>query len=79
MIPLYGKGMHCFVLRECEVGLRVAMFEDSEWYGGWSALDDVAYLQWLHQRYERAIHERGRRQADHEPAQASAATGRGAV
>ncbi len=31
MIALYGHGMHDFILRECEVGTRVAMAEDSEW------------------------------------------------
>jgi hypothetical protein len=27
---LYGKGMHDFIMRECEVGFRVAAEEDSE-------------------------------------------------
>lgn len=46
MIPLYGQGMHDFVLREAEIGTRAAMFEDSE-YCGWSALDDLSYEEWV--------------------------------
>jgi len=30
MIGLYGHSMHDFIVRECEVGTRVAMAEDDE-------------------------------------------------
>jgi hypothetical protein len=46
--------MHDFVMRECEVGTRVAMFEDSE-SCGWSALDDLEYSSWaLREQEERS-------------------------
>lgn len=44
-VGLYGKGMHEFVLREAEVGKRVAAAEDNE-ACGWSAIDDLQYLAW---------------------------------
>jgi hypothetical protein len=30
----YGSGMHDFIIRECEVGWRIAMAEDAEMYDG---------------------------------------------
>ena len=37
-IGLYGHGMHDLVLREVEIGIRAALYEDME-ADGFSALD----------------------------------------
>ncbi len=41
---LYGKGMHDFILRELEVGFRVASAEDSE-YCGFGPLIDYMFME----------------------------------
>lgn len=46
MIPLYGKGMHDYVMREIEIGKRATLFEDEEWSSGWTAIDDIIYKQY---------------------------------
>lgn len=43
---LYGNGMHDLVMQDLEVGLRVALAQDSE-DCGWSALMDLSYAQWV--------------------------------
>lgn len=45
MIPLYSHGMHDFVLRELEVGTRVAVAEDDE-ACGFGPLFDVQVARW---------------------------------
>lgn len=42
---LYGHGMHDFILRECEIGLRAAMCEDSE-ACGFDAIFDLLYEEY---------------------------------
>jgi len=44
-VGLYGHGMHDFILRECEVGTRVACAEDDE-ACGFGPLFDARYLAW---------------------------------
>ena len=54
MIPgvgLYSSGMHDFVLREQEVGTRVAMAEDDE-ACGFGPLFDAQYMEYLRERGE---------------------------
>lgn len=46
---LYGAGMHDFILRELEVGTRVAMAEDNE-ACGFGPLFDVQYMEWVQQQ-----------------------------
>lgn len=46
MIPLYGNGMHDYLIRVLEIGERAAAYEDSE-RCGWSALDDIDYKNYL--------------------------------
>lgn len=48
---LYGSGMHDFVLREAEVGTRVAVCEDNE-QCGWGALEDLSFEIWAEQERE---------------------------
>jgi hypothetical protein len=43
---LYSTAMHDFILRECEVGTRVAIGEDSE-YVGFGAVFDLQYAEYL--------------------------------
>lgn len=45
MIPLYGQGMHDFVLRELELGTRAALCEDDE-ACGFGPLFDVQVARW---------------------------------
>jgi hypothetical protein len=45
-IPLYGQGMHDFIIDEMELGKRVALCQDSE-DCGWSALNDLQYEEWV--------------------------------
>lgn len=64
MMGLYGNGMHDFVLRELEIGRRAASCEDSE-RGGWSALDDLSYDQYVERVVaEQARERRGREHPD---------------
>lgn len=44
-VGLYGHGMHEFILRECEVGTRVAYAEDDETCG-FGPLFDLRYETW---------------------------------
>lgn len=41
---VYGKAMHHYVMRELEVGYRVAMAEDSEAVG-WGPMWDLIYSE----------------------------------
>lgn len=50
-IGLYGKGMHDFVLRECEVGYRVAAAEDDE-ACGFGPLLDYSFNLYCQERKE---------------------------
>jgi hypothetical protein len=43
---LYSHGMHDFILRECEVGTRVAMAEDDE-LNGMGPLLDLQYREYI--------------------------------
>lgn len=43
---LYSKGMHEFVVRECEVGFRVAVAEDGE-RTGFGPLFDLSYALYV--------------------------------
>jgi hypothetical protein len=45
MIGLYGHGMHDFIVRECEVGTRVALAEDDE-ACGFGPLFDLQVSRW---------------------------------
>jgi hypothetical protein len=45
VIALYGPGMHDFIMREMEVGTRVAMAEDLE-ACGFGVLFDLSYAEW---------------------------------
>jgi len=40
---LYRHGMHDFIIRECEIGYRAAMYEETERFDKWSALDDLRF------------------------------------
>ena len=54
MIPgvgMYGQGMHDFVLREAEVGTRVAMAEDDE-ACGFGPMFDASFVEYLRERGE---------------------------
>lgn len=51
-LALYGNGMHEYVLRELEVGKRVALFQDSETNAGWSALDDLSFVTYMREKGE---------------------------
>ena len=52
-IGLYGSGMHDFIIRELEVGFRVASAEDSE-ACGFGPLLDLQYM--LYVRDQEAQH-----------------------
>lgn len=43
---VYGSGMHDFIVRECEVGTRVATAEDDE-LCGFGPLFALHYEMWL--------------------------------
>jgi hypothetical protein len=43
VIALYGSGMHDFVLRECEVGTRVAQAEEAEYVDPLGPIYDLLY------------------------------------
>lgn len=45
-LGLYGSGMHDFVLREAEMGARVASAEDDE-ASGFGPLWDARFEAWL--------------------------------
>lgn len=45
MIAYYSRGMHDFVVRECEVGTRAAMAEDAE-ASGFGPWVDVLYAEY---------------------------------
>jgi hypothetical protein len=45
-IGLYGNGMHDFILRECEVGFRVAAVEDDE-ACGFGPVFDLQYQEYV--------------------------------
>ena len=49
-VGLYSTGMHDFVLRECEVGYRVAVAEDSEECGYGPLLDAMFVEDMLSQQ-----------------------------
>lgn len=46
VLRVYGHGMHDFILREVEVGTRVALAEDDE-LCGLGPLFDLQYDEWL--------------------------------
>lgn len=46
MIPLYGPGMHNFILDEIELGTRVAVaLDDEACYGGMAWYYDLKYAE----------------------------------
>jgi hypothetical protein len=46
-VGLHSSGFPGYLLREIEIGERASHFEDQEWNTGWSALDDLSYLQYV--------------------------------
>lgn len=48
---LYGNGMHDFILRECEIGFRVAAAEESEMCG-FGPLFDLQMLGYMKEHGE---------------------------
>jgi len=52
-LGLYSTGMHDWILDEALLGVRVAHGLDSENNGGWSALMDLSYAEYV--RAEQAL------------------------
>lgn len=55
-IGLHHNGMHFFILREMELGFRVAAAQDSE-DCGWSALWDLSYEQYCREQEAKGLGE----------------------
>lgn len=51
---VFGNGMHDFILRDMELGERVAMAQDDE-DCGYGALFDLSYEQYLAEEYARTV------------------------
>lgn len=53
-VPLYGSGIHVYLVDELELGERAAAYLDSENNCGWSARLDLRYA---HSARSEAVHE----------------------
>jgi hypothetical protein len=68
VVVYYGRGMHDFIVREIEVGTRVALAEDMEWlgFGVWVGLSLIEHLE-----AERVTTETGCRDSPYPPSEAT--------